>query len=93
MLARMVVDHVPRNGSRRFTTDEYQRMGEVGIFSHDERLELIDGEVLKMPSIKSPHAAAVDRANQTLMLALGSAAIVRVQSPMSKALRVGGGRR
>jgi hypothetical protein len=30
-------------------------MGENGELSHDERLELIDGEILKMPSIQVAH--------------------------------------
>lgn len=82
ILDRVVGDHVPGIGRRRFTADEYHRMGEVGIFSHDERLELVDGEVLKMPSINPRHAAAVDRASHTLALALGNTVIVRVQSPV-----------
>ena len=83
ILDRMVVDHVQSSdGRRRFTADEYQLMGDVGIFSPDERLELIDGDILTMPSINPPHAAAVDRATRTLVLATGRNAIVRVQSPV-----------
>jgi hypothetical protein len=29
---------------RRFTADDYQRMGQSGILSEDDRVELIDGE-------------------------------------------------
>ena len=83
MLGRMVVDHVSGSAGRRwFTADEYHRMADAGIFAHDERLELIDGEILRMPMIDSPHAAAVDRANRALVLAAATSAIVRVQSPI-----------
>ena len=83
ILDRMVGDHVATGGGRRrFTADEYHRMADVGILSADERLELIDGEILRMPMIKSPHAAAVDRATRTLVLATGRRAIVRVQGPV-----------
>lgn len=82
ILDRVVGDHVSGIGRRRFTADEYHRMGEAGIFSHDERLELVDGEILKMPSINPRHAAAVDRASHALTLALGTTVIVRVQSPI-----------
>src|SRR5947209_7636584 len=30
---------------RRFTVEEYQRMGEVGILAEDERVELVEGWV------------------------------------------------
>lgn len=44
---------------RRFTVDEFQRMGEAGIFAPDERVELIDGEVLRMTPIGTRHVEAV----------------------------------
>ena len=67
---------------RRFTADEYQRMGEAGILGEDDRVELIDGEIVTMSPIGSPHSAAVDRITQRLILRLGERAIVRVQSPV-----------
>jgi hypothetical protein len=36
----MSVDFAPRY---RFTVDEFHRMGDVGIFSEDDRVELING--------------------------------------------------
>ena len=39
---------------RRFTADDYQRMGQTGILSEDDRVELIDGEVVSMsPSVRA----------------------------------------
>lgn len=37
---------------RKFTVDEYARMGEVGIFAPDERVELIEGGIL--PGLRLP---------------------------------------
>jgi hypothetical protein len=34
---------------RRWTRDEYERFGDLGILGPDERVELIDGEVIQMP--------------------------------------------
>jgi hypothetical protein len=45
---------------RRFTVDEYYRLGETGILTPDERVELIEGEIIQMPPIGSPHAPALD---------------------------------
>ena len=64
---------------RRFTADEYQRMGQVGILSAKDRVELIDGEVVAMSPIGPPHSAHVDRANRAFVLKAGDDAIVRVQ--------------
>ena len=64
---------------RRFTADEYQRMGEAGILSREDRVELIDGEVVAMSPIGPPHCALVDRANRTFVLKAGDHAIVRTQ--------------
>lgn len=44
---------------RRFTVDEFQRMGEAGIFAPDERLELIDGEVIEMTPVGPRHVMSV----------------------------------
>ena len=46
---------------RLFTVDEYHRMGEAGIFRDDERVELLDGEIVPMNPIGSPHAWCVTR--------------------------------
>jgi Uma2 family endonuclease len=63
---------------RRFTADEYQRMGQVGILP-ERRLELIDGEVLVMTPIGTRHNAAVNRTNRVLVGLVGDQAIVQVQ--------------
>ena len=65
--------------TRRFTADEYQRMGQVGILSEDDRVELIDGEILAMSPIGTRHSAIVDRAARVFMTRAGERAIVRVQ--------------
>jgi Uma2 family endonuclease len=65
---------------RRFTVEEYHRMGEAGILREDDRVELIDGEIVEMTPIGSRHAACVDRLNH-LLRRVGDRAIVRVQNP------------
>jgi Uma2 family endonuclease len=44
-----------------FTVDDYHRMGEAGILSPEDRVELLGGEVIRMPPVGSPHASCVDR--------------------------------
>lgn len=67
---------------RRFTVDEYHRMAETGILRPDERVELIEGEIVKMAAIGSRHAACVTRLDQLLTRAVGDHALVRVQNPV-----------
>lgn len=64
---------------RRFTADEYQRMGQLGILSEGDRVELIDGEIVAMTPIGPRHCASVDRANRAFVTTAGLTAIVRIQ--------------
>jgi Uma2 family endonuclease len=68
---------------RRFTLEEYHRMGEVGIFREGERLELIEGEIVEMSPIGRVHAGTVDRIATAFWKRLGDRAGVRVQGPVA----------
>ena len=65
-----------------FNVSDYYRMAAAGVFSEDDRVELIEGEILEMSPTGSRHAARVDRLNAALSRLVGGAAIVRVQSPL-----------
>jgi Uma2 family endonuclease len=64
---------------KRFTADEYQRMGQVGILTEHDRVELIDGEIVAMTPIGTRHNASVARANRALVRTAGDDAIVLPQ--------------
>lgn len=64
-----------------FTVEEYKRMGEVGILSEDDRVELIEGEIVKMSPIGHRHAGCVNRLTMLLTGILGTSSIVSVQNP------------
>jgi Putative restriction endonuclease len=44
----------------RFTVDEYHRLGEVGILGEDDRVELLDGDLINMAPIGGEHRTLVD---------------------------------
>lgn len=70
-------DSLPRR--HRITVDEYLRMGELGLFAPDARVELIEGEVFDMAPIGDGHNGKVDRLNRIFSRAVGDRAIVRTQ--------------
>jgi Uma2 family endonuclease len=65
-----------------FTVDEYYRMAEVGILAPDDRVELIEGEIIQMSPIGVKHASDVDRATAVFYSKLGKRVIARVQGPV-----------
>ncbi len=65
-----------------FTVDDYHRMAEAGILSADERTELIEGVIVTMAAIGSPHFVAVLLLDQLLRAAVGTRAVVSVQGPV-----------
>ncbi|VTZ28330.1 conserved hypothetical protein [Methylocella tundrae] len=55
----------PQAPSRhRLDVDAYYKMAEAGILTRADRVELIDGEIIDLTSIGSPHAAIARRLNR-----------------------------
>jgi Uma2 family endonuclease len=75
---RVVVDGEPW----RFSTQDYYRLAETGILREDDRVELIDGEILEMTAIGSRHAGAVNRLVFLLYSAFGDSVVVSAQHPL-----------
>lgn len=69
--------------TRRFSVEEYHQMVQAGILKEDDRLELIEGEIVEMVPIGPRHALCVDRLNWLLGSSLAERAIIRVQGPIS----------
>jgi Uma2 family endonuclease len=64
------------------TVAEYYRMAETGILAPDARVELIEGEIIDMPPIGSPHASTVFFISDRLRDATKGVAFVWVQNPI-----------
>ena len=67
---------------RRFTVHDYHRMGEAGILHEDDRVELIEGEIVEMAAIGTRHFSCVNKLNRLLVMNVGNEAIVSVQNPV-----------
>ena len=65
-----------------FNVEEYYRMAEVGLLSEDDRVELIEGEIIEMSPIGSTHGGTVNRSSTFLNRELAGIVIVSVQNPV-----------
>ena len=61
------------------SADDYQRMGEAGIFTDKPRVELIDGEIYTMSPFTPDHNGHVDKASRFFNKALSDKALIRTQ--------------
>lgn len=67
---------------RRFTVHDYHRMAEAGILHEDDRVELIEGEIVEMTPIGARHAHAVRMLNQLLSNQVRDEFLIDVQNPV-----------
>jgi Uma2 family endonuclease len=72
--------------TRKFTADEYERLVELGIFGENERLELIDGDIVEMTPIGNGHAVCTANLNELFVLGLGKRALVWGNGPARVAI-------
>ena len=77
-----LLSRYPAAPRRLLTVDEYHRMGEAGILTDDDRVELIEGELVAMAPIGSEHIACTNALNRLLVLAVGDRGIVSVGNPV-----------
>ncbi len=65
-----------------FTTDEYEQMITSGVLTEEDRVELINGEIIEMSPINVPHVLCVNVFTRLFSRQLGEEAIVSVQNPI-----------
>jgi Uma2 family endonuclease len=69
--------------TRLWTVDEYHRMIEVGLLTPDDKVELLEGQIIQMSPQRPPHAGTTQRIDRYLQNLLGSQADIRVQLPIT----------
>ena len=67
---------------RRFTVAEYYAMADAGILSENDRVELLDGDIIVMSPIGDWHAASVKFFTNTMLPPLQGRAMIAVQDPV-----------
>jgi Uma2 family endonuclease len=73
----------PRLNTFRLNVSQYHQMSEAGIFSENDKVELINGEILEMSPIGRRHTACVNRLNSVFSQLLGKKVIIAVQNPIT----------
>ena len=66
----------------RFDVHQYRAMTEAGILTKEDRVELIDGEIVAMSGIGPEHVASVNIGAELLFAGVRRRAIVSVQNPI-----------
>ena len=56
-----ILEHSQAPARHRLDVDAYYKMAEAGILTRAHRVELIDGEIIDLNAIGSPHAAVTNR--------------------------------
>lgn len=65
-----------------FNVEQYYRLAEAGVLKPDDRVELIEGEIIRLSPIGSAHAASVSRTNYALQPLSRDQFIVAIQNPV-----------
>ncbi len=66
----------------RVSVDDYYKMAAAGIFGSNDRVELINGEIVDMAPVGSRHASLVKQLTRLFSAVAGEAFIVSVQDPL-----------
>lgn len=74
-----MITHVAR---RLFSTEDYHRMYQAGIFTENDHVELLAGEIREMSPVGPHHGAIVKRLNRRLGQLLPSSLLLSVQDPI-----------
>ncbi len=74
---------LPIPGHHRWTLEKYERATELGLLGPDDRVELIEGEIVQKMPQKSPHSTAISLALESLRLAFPVGFVVRPKLPLS----------
>jgi Uma2 family endonuclease len=73
---------LPDLAPRPFSVADYQRMVDTGILASDERVELLEGVIVRMSPQNDPHAFAIEELNDSLVRQVAGRYRVRPQLPL-----------
>lgn len=78
-MMRSITVNAPK---RRFSVEEYHRLTQIGMLNEDDKVELIQGEIVKMSPIGPKHAAVLRRMVHLFNVFFGDKYIISPQNPV-----------
>lgn len=73
---------IPALDFRTWTVQEYQKIVALNILTEEDKVELLNGNIVRMSPVGNAHAAHVDRIEEWIKDQIKKKAIVRVQGPI-----------
>jgi Uma2 family endonuclease len=70
------------SGRWLWTVEEFERVADMGAFGSDEKLELIEGEIIRKMTQREPHAWAIQAVTEVLRNVFAQGYSVRIQLPL-----------
>ena len=77
------IGELPPMPVRRFTVDEYQRLGELGFLTPEDRVELLEGWIVQKMTNNPSHAATIELIDEALRPLLPVDLRMRFQLPIT----------
>jgi Uma2 family endonuclease len=78
-----ILDRPETPTRRRFDVDAYHRMAEAGILAPNDRVELIDGEIVEMAPIGAAHGGMTNRLTRLVAQAVADGRVLAsIQGPL-----------
>jgi Uma2 family endonuclease len=69
--------------AKRFTLEEYHKLTEIGFFHEDDRIQLINGELVEMVAKGKAHETCLRNLLRELPKLIGNQATLQCQAPIS----------
>ncbi|MHB2017584.1 MAG: Uma2 family endonuclease [Candidatus Xenobia bacterium] len=67
----------------RWTIEQYERLHAMGMLPQNTRMELMDGEIITMPPMQTPHGNSLTRGTSLLHKLFSATHWIRVQAPFN----------
>ncbi|HWF61095.1 MAG TPA: Uma2 family endonuclease [Nitrospira sp.] len=72
----------PAVQTKRWTRQEYDHIAEAGLFNPDERVELLEGEIITVTPQQSRHSVCIGLIDGALRQVFGASYWIRIQLPL-----------